>query len=221
MFDAEGLVEQLRLELDDEVEDYLWSDKELLLYIDLAQKEYAKRTEAFRDSTTAEITQVEIAADDEGNYSPWITFDERVIRVEDAYLESTESELTLHNENELGGGSWRTSTGVPTSLVLDYDHSKGRLVPSPDADDTILLTVVQYPLKNVTDGGRLEVRDPLHQRGLLDFAKSLAYSKNDADVYNPKLAAEYEAKFAVNCMRFKSELDKAKRRPGTVRYGGY
>lgn len=221
MFDAEGLVEQLRLELDDEVEDYLWSDRELLLYVDLAQKEYAKRTEAFRDSTTPEITQVTIAADINGDYDPWITFDERVIRVEDAYLESTQSELTLHNENELGGGSWRASTGVPTSLVLDYDHSKGRLVPSPDADDTILLTVVRYPLKNVTDGGRLEVRDPLHQRGLLDFAKSLAYSKNDADVHNPKLAAEYEAKFAMNCMRFKSELDKAKRRPGTVRYGGY
>lgn len=220
MFDAEGLVEQLRLELDDTVEDYLWSDQELFLYVDLSQKWYAKVTEAFRDSTTPEITQISIAADLNGDYDPLVTFDERIIRVEDAYLETAAVDLDLKNENELLSG-WQTETGTPSALVLDYDHSKGRLVPVPDTDDTLLLTVVRYPLKDVLDGGRLEVKDPLHQYALLDGAKHYAYSKNDADVYNPRLAAEYEAKFASNLMQFKSEFNRAKRRLGTVRYGGY
>jgi hypothetical protein len=81
--------------------------------------------------------------------------------------------------------------------------------------------VVRYPLKNVIDGGRLEVKDPLHQYALLDWAKHLAYSKNDADVYNPKLAEQHKNTFISNCMQFKNELSVAKRRLGTVRYGGY
>lgn len=215
MFDAEGLVEQLRLELDDEVEDYLWSDRELLLYVDLAQKIYAKETEAFRDSTTAEICSVAVTADD-----PVVVLDDRIIRIDTAYLETADVELELKNQNEMLG-SWRTEAGTPCTLVLDDDHSQGRFVPIPDADDTLLLTVVRYPLKNVTEGGRLEVKDPLHQYTLLDGAKMFAYRKNDADVYNPKLASEYEARFMGQLMRFKSEIDRAKRRPGVTRYGGY
>ena len=59
---AQNLSDIFRAEVDDTVTPYLWSDIEVLGYIDEAQKAFARRTELFYDSVTPTITSIAIVA---------------------------------------------------------------------------------------------------------------------------------------------------------------
>jgi hypothetical protein len=218
---ATDLLELARTELDDEEGDYLWSDTLLYRYIDLAQMEFAKQTECFKDSFTDSVVEVDVAANEST-----VELSPLIIRIEKAYLNSDNSEISVINENEIAqeydGEVWRTATGTPRFLVFDTDTTYGRLVPTPTANDTIYLSVIRYPLREISSSyATLEVKDRRHQYFLLDWVKHLAYSVNDADVSNPELADKHKASFLANCMQVRSEIIQKHRRPGTVRYGGY
>lgn len=219
---AEELLELVRVELDDTEEDYLWSDATLYRYIDLAQREFAKRTECFKDFTTEAIVEVDVSANEST-----VAFDSRIIRIEKAYLRSEDTELSVVNANEIadeydGTTSWKSATGTPEFLVLDGDSTYGRLVPIPTVNDTLDLFVVRYPLRAISASyTTLEVKDVRHQYQLLDWVKHLAYSVNDADVSNPELAQAHATKFLAYCQEARGEFLQKHRRPGTVKYGGY
>jgi hypothetical protein len=218
---AADLLALARTELDDEEEDYLWSDALLYQYLDLAQLEFAKQTECFKDSFTDSVVEVDVAANEST-----VELNPLIIRIEKAYLKSENTEVRVINENEIAqeyeGETWRTATGTPQFLVFDADSTYGRLIPTPTANDTIYLSVIRYPLRAVSaTSTTIEIKDRRHQYMLLDWVKHLAYSVNDADVNNPELADKHKAAFLANCMQVRSETIQKHRRPGTVRYGGY
>lgn len=219
--DATDLLGLARIELDDVEEDYLWSDTLLYRYIDLAQMEFAKQTEYFKDSFTDSVIEVDVSANEST-----VELSASIIRIEKAYLRSENIELSIVNENEVAqeydGEVWKTATGTPEFFVLDADSTYGRLVPIPTANDTIDLSVIRYPLREVSASyDTLEIKDRRHQYMLLDWVKHLAYNVNDADVNNPELSDKHKAAFLANCMQVRAEIVQRHRRPGTVRYGGY
>lgn len=224
------LLALLRIELDDSAQDYLWSDATLYQYMDLAQREFAVRTELFRDSTTPEVCELAVSAE-----LPELTLDQRIIRVESARLRSTGESLELSNDDDpllwepttttdygrVSQATWLTETGTPRALVGNYDWTYARLAPIPTEDDYVDLTVVRFPLRTLCSTSTcFELKDVRHQYALADWVKHLAYSVNDADVVNPQLADRYAAVFGGKCLEFKYELVRNRRRPGNVRYGG-
>jgi len=223
-----------REDLDDLVSPYLWSEQQVAQYFTEAQKLFAKRTDLLMDSSTASIVQLAVTAN-----QPYVSLSPLVTKIRRAQLASQGTKLHITNFDDLDATTdipdyglqtmldWTTATGTPRLLVADMDQSKARLVPIPTQDDTINISVFRMPLSPITYdnvagalSGTLEVTDEEHQRVMLLHAKALAYQKQDADVQNMQLAGELQRAFYEGASRIKSELKRARRRAGTVRYGG-
>jgi hypothetical protein len=218
-----------REDLDDTATPYLWSDSNFYRYLDEAQKQFARDTRYFRDSASTEMTRVPVSL-----LRNYVDIDERILEITRAQLTSNNRPLQILNFNELDHHtrsgdsfeqweitSWSESTGTPRHLVLDHDNNRGRLVPAPVADDTLLLWVIRDPLDDIDDADSCtEVEDRNDQLTLLHYVKYLAYSKQDADVVDPNRASNHLAEYRLKTEETRQRLNKKRHRPGTVRYGG-
>lgn len=234
-FTASQLKDQFRLDVDDAEEpgsgddsDSLWKDSEIYAYMDRAQKEFARLTEIFLDSTTVAITRSTITADD-----PWATLDSRIIDIVRATLLSNNRKLIVKKVEEMDQGylsddygtvatsNWESNTGEPRYMIPNLEPNKARLVPTPVEDDTLVMTVVRYPKDDVKKASSvLEVTNTRYQYMLLDAMKWFAYEKQDADVFNLDISQRYQGKFFAQTAEVKNEL-RRRRRPGRgIVYGG-
>jgi hypothetical protein len=95
--------------------------------------------------------------------------------------------------------TWRTESGIGTKQP--YYFMKGhklRIYPIPDAadaGDTLLIEAWRLPDECVlTEQDDLEIPDEYH-RDLMWWVLYEAFSKRDAETYDPRKAEEYLAKF--------------------------
>ena len=227
-YSVEELLGIFRTEVEDTVEEYFWSDQEFFWYLDEAQKEFARETDYFKDSSTVAITQPLVTVD-----SPWVDIDPRIIEIRRVKKGSSSTPLRIVNFNELDreyttgqygeqlSGNWDAATGSPRLFVTDEQTNKARLVPIPTEAETLQLSVVRLPINDIIDDGSvLELTESMHQRSLLMFCKAMAYEKHDADSGNGQLAMTNKAQFYQYCKMTKSRQTRKQRRVGTVRYGG-
>jgi hypothetical protein len=225
--DVDDLLGLMRRELSDAEPPYLWSDDDLLQYLDEAQDAFARTTELFTDNTTTSITRVTVTAGE-----AFVALSPKIHRIRDAWLQTERASIQPANLNELDDlfcsddygvvqrGQWRTSTGTPYYIVTDIERDKGRLVPIPVADDTLELSVVRLPLKSVVENNGLELAAPKHQRAVVLYAKGLAYDTADADTQNGTLAAKFMGEGLGLFLDIRDETKRLRRRPGVVAYGG-
>lgn len=206
------LLEKFRRDFDDLEEPYLISDAEFYEFLDDAQREFARLTNYFQDSSTAAVCQLAVTAS-----TPLVSIDSRILEVREARLASTDKKLEIKNLVEV---DLDDATGTPSILVFDVETDKVRLYPEPTESDTINLKVTRYPLEEVDGYSELEVSDPRLQRKLLMWVVHMAYSKEDSEVYNPDAASKFERRFIGFCEQFKNERMRLRRRPGAVKYGG-
>jgi hypothetical protein len=219
------LVKLFRREIDDLTTPYLWSEDDVYHYLDLAQREFAKLTLIFADSTTAEVCSAAVLADEK-----FVDLSPLIIQIRQAKLLSATRKLHLTSLDKISQGfgtddygmfsdsAWETSTGAPRALMLDVEIDKGRLVPIPTEDDTLELMVYRYPLNVVTSSSaELEVTRPEHQRHLLLKMKSLAYGKHDSDVHNDTLEEKYQIAFESACGTVHWELKRMRDKNWTTR----
>lgn len=215
---AQDLVSLFRAVVDDTVAPYLWSDPEVLSYIDEAQIAFARGTEIFFDSTTPGLTSVPVAPK-----GPFVSIDPRIVQVRRAKLASQTHPLTLQNANKLDPSwDWEKAVGTPYMLVLDDTRNFGRLIPIPVVADTLNLWVYRGPVRSIsalTD--ELEITDPEDLRlGLLNYMKGAAYDKNDSDIHNEALSTASFAKFHEYILVAKYRYSRQRRSSGFIRYGG-
>lgn len=224
-----SLLTLFRSEVDDTATPYLWSDTEFFQYLNEAQKEFARETRCFKDSVTKSVCESRVRA----NIS-YADIDERIIDIRRAQLASASKPLSVYNMNEMDAAfvqgdygnelavDWTTSTGTPRIIIKDVTKDKVQLVPQPTVDDTLKMWVIRLPLDEIlSDKSSLEISESTHQLLLLDYVKFRAYSKNDADTYDPDQASKYEGAFYGKLRTMvKPEFAKKTRRPATVRYGG-
>ncbi len=215
---AQDLVSLFRAVVDDTVAPFLWSDTEVLSYIDEAQTAFARGTEIFFDSTTPGLTKVPVAPK-----TPFVAIDPIIIRIRRAKLSSQAHSLKIQNTTQIDSAwNWEEAVGSPYVLILDDTRSFGRLIPMPVIADTLNLWVYRDPLNTisaVTDN--LEITDPEDLRlGLLNYMKGAAYDKNDSDIHNEVLSAASFAKFKEYTLVAKYRYARKRRVPGFVRYGG-
>jgi hypothetical protein len=202
-----------------------WSNYELIQYLDQAQKEFAERTLIFKDSTSFHPF---IWAND-----PWVDFDEKIIRVERAELNSSNKILPVYTIEDFQTqvyvddygiqrhASWENQTGEVRCLIRDIELNKLRTYPISNIDDQLLLTVRRYPLLDITSVDDSFEIPSNYQLGLLYKVKAEAFK-------NPKALMAGFGDAAVVAKRdwedFLNRVDSRTkirtRGPGKVRYGG-
>lgn len=206
-------------------ENSLWSNYELIQLIDQAQKEFAERTLIFKDSTSFKPV---ISEDD-----PWIDFDDRILKIERAEVESSERILPIYTIEDFQTSvyvddygirkvaSWESATGSPQCLIRDIRKDKMRIYPIPEEDDAIILTVRRLPLNDIALlNDALEVPSRW-QIGLLYYVRKEAYRKPLAMVNGlDKLIPIVENDWEQFLSKAESSTTIKTRGPGRVRYGG-
>lgn len=195
-----------RLELDDTTEPTLWSDDELFDYVNDAQLEAARRARLLIDSTTPDLTQVGVVAG-----APLVTLDARVLFVRRARFAGS-SPLARRTVQDMAAclPTWEDAgAGPPRAFITDYESGKLLLWPTPEADATLLLSVVRDPLADMNDlADSPEIAPRLH-RSLRHWMIYRAYSKQDSQANDPKKAAEALALFEQEFGRKSSAIDEA------------
>lgn len=225
-YSAEELHDLFRAEVDDlDPSDPLWSAAEVYSYMDRAQKRFALKTDCFSDTDTVAIT-----ADNE-----FVTISSRFTKIRSAKLASSGRSLRIYNYSDIETESydddygsnifqtnWEALAGTPNVIVLDMKADNGRLVGVPVADDTLNLVVYRMPLTDIVDDtSSLELADTEHQLALMVWMQHLAYSKQDTDTFNARIAADKKNDFDDYVDEARLRYQRLRRKPGTVRYADF
>jgi len=210
------LLAQFRLDIVDTVEPQLWSDAELLHYIDDAQKMFCRLVGGIGDGSSAlTVLPWDTTTD-------WLAVSPLILKFRDAWQVSDGQPIDIINYEDMAARGVRFDgrTGIPRVLVIGIEPGRARLYPFPSNTDTIQLIVDRLPLRTIDDVDEvLEVQDQ-HFTGLLLWAKSMAYDKQDADTFDRNKQQEFEGKFRAYCAAAKAEKDRAKHKTRVVVYGG-
>lgn len=105
--------------------------------------------------------------------------------------------------------------GVPQTYCIDLDSDSITFVPAPLVADTVSMTVYRMPLaklSHTTKTADLGFREEYHE-DLLPWILNLAFRKQDMEIYNPGLAAEYEKIFLGRAAEIKLEMYRHHTKP--------
>lgn len=178
---------------------YFTSDFMLVNYLNEALHEFAKKTKSFYD-TTSPLTQIYV---DKGQRL--LPFDKRILEIKKAVVKETGHHLNIISVN--------TPYSAPYSLLLNSEAGEMILTKRFDKPVTIQLRVIRKPLKRLTtDDINSEIPDINEEdyRVLLYYIKYLAFSVNDAEIFDPQKAANSLALFISKCQEIK-ELNLRRR----------
>lgn len=119
--------------LDDVKEPYLWSDRELVFYLNESLNEFCREVWAITDQTTPGLTQLKLLSN-VGLYA----LDERVVNVKSARLASGGNwgkPLTKTSESKLDQTlyNWRATTGTPREYSPDAASTYLSVYPKFDS----------------------------------------------------------------------------------------
>jgi hypothetical protein len=212
------ILEVFREEMNDAVAPYLWSDALIYRYLDDAQKMFCRKTEGIEDSSTAEITRLEVVP-----ATDWYATDRRILKVRKAYEVATGREIPIVNMEVAGKEGLRFDgrPGPMKALVTGLEKNKLRAWPMPSTAMLVDLSVFRLPLVTITDDGDQELEiDEQHHLSLLMWMKHKAYGKEDAETFNRRKSDDYEMRFLAYCVEARKEQERARRNTGTVMYGG-
>lgn len=193
------ILELARWRLDDTVAPYLWSDRELLLYLSEAQREFARETHVLRDDSTSEICDISVITEQQSySISPLIldiyevTLDNRSLAV------GTMAELMTAFPN------WRSqASSAPFVCIKDVELHKILLFPTPNSDGSLHLSVARLPqytlVIDTPSTGETQVPEIPEQyhESLVYGMLARAYLKRDTETYNLLESERYNRKFAI------------------------
>lgn len=185
------LIEAYRDEAHDHATPPFCSDEQLTRYANEAQVEAARRAFLLADSTSP-LCSVSYAADD-----ATISLDSRIIEIRGARIGTEPLALVSGDEMACFLPAWRTDAlrGQPSRLIYGVDTGKLHLYPRPATSGTVSLAVYRLPLAAlVNETDKPELRAEWHQ-GLVYWMLYRAYSRRDADRFDPTLAADSLARF--------------------------
>lgn len=195
-----------RHSLSDTVEPYLWTDWELLTYLDEAQREAAVRAQLLVDSIS-DFTLVTTTPND-----PYIALDPSILTVRRAYVVDTGAVLDEVSASYLDdyAGRWVDSLAdYPTLFMGELQTHQIRLFPIPNQEVDIRLTVTRLPLASVMDdpadtadlAANYDTTGPeiheMYHDGLINWIRYRAYLRPDEDTRDPGRAAEALNRFSL------------------------
>lgn len=196
---------------------YLWSQDELLRYLNYAEVQSCRRAHLLIDATTANDNGTASTASTAGQQPLCVlaitanqavyTLSPKILQVKRCQLKSMTYPLPgpvrYPELDSLMSGWWGTSGTVGTSgsggtptYWMNEPNNTITFVLAPSTDDTAYLAVSRIPLTPFTLTTSPEI-DERHHLGLCDWAAHLAYLKPDPETVNLDLAKYYENKFTA------------------------
>jgi len=214
-YSVEQLITMFRQDMNDEAEPYLWTDDEVRRYLAEAQDYFLYETRSLLDDNVGLSYKAGATS---------VSLPPYTIKIRHAYNQADEQPLDLVDYEEWkdyqGARPWRSDTGEVKTLITDYQSKQIRLYPIPEADGSLVLEMYRTAKNDLTVSGVLEVQDRQAQRLILLGAKAYAYSKQDAEVYDPQAEIKMLAQFEAKVRDWSHRARNARRAPRTIRYGG-
>lgn len=201
------IVTKVRGYLDDEVEDYAWSNDELTGYLNESVNELCRKLRLIEDASTAAICQHALTA---GGHT--LTLSPRITGIERVELNSTGAVLVVVDhvrEVDARFSGWKTAdASVPQYLIKGgLGTGVARVYPATLLADQINLTVHRLPLVDLdwdTDQAvEPEILSTYHDL-LYPGILYRAYDKRDVDTYDPVKSAEERTKWLASIEELKS-----------------
>lgn len=186
-------IARFRSDLGDAELPYLWSDADIIRYLNSAIKEACERALLIEDRTSMDACRLRTVVG-RADYD----LHPSVIKVKRVAFRGRALEETSIEAMDSACSNWESRLGEPGKFISS-DRSI-RLVPKPSTGESIALVVYRTQLEEFeTDALRsgeddLEIGSIYHER-LLPWMYCLAYRKHDSEVFNKDKSLEYEATF--------------------------
>jgi hypothetical protein len=214
--DSSELYSLFRASVRDDVQPYLWSDEEVFAFMDDAQKMFCRFSYGIVDSTSTLTTWAVPAG------TAFFSYDPRILKLVGARLEDgTELEILNYEDGAIRHRfKLDNRQGKIKYIITNMDSSAVRFVYIPDADTTIRLTIERLPLVPIQFDSQLFEIEEQHHIHLLSWMKYLAYSKHDAETFDPVKALAFQQEFISYCTFAKNEKARRQHKYRSVVYGG-
>lgn len=187
------LRDSFRLRSGDTVKPYFCSDAEIDEWANEAEAEACRRAHLLVDSTS-EVTEIGIGAGDQV-----IALDERIIAIRRARLVTANRVLkpiVVRDMDDRYPGWENATASTPLVFVPDYESGSICLYPPAATTDTLKLTAVRTPLQSMVDDDDTPEIPARYHSSLVNYMLAEAFSKPDADLFDPKRAKQADEAFA-------------------------
>lgn len=230
----QDLLEHCRKQLDDSAPPYLWDDDELLLWAVEAQDMLVRAVGGISDTTVAaaDIGSPQTRLQDLAVTPsvPYVAHSPYILRIRSARLVTGKLDLQVIDEADMSvvpvrDYGWTrgialddTDTGQVRFMVLGMKDNTVRWARVPDANgtDTCRLHVYRLPYPRIAkQEDALEVGEE-HHLNLVEWIKCKAYSKEDAETYDKKLAETNRLTFEAYCEKARREAERKRFKPRRV-----
>lgn len=185
-----------RNELVDNDAPQLWSDDEIVAYLNEAVQEACERAFLIEDRTTPAACAITVQPGVDTYSLHSSVFQIKRLTCQGRPLEETSVEAL-----DAGSPGWEARQGRPRGFIFEQTSgvqaARVRLVPTPNQAGAIALTVYRGALKPLSSGqdtAKPEIHERYHAR-LKDWVYRCAYLKQDVDTLDKSRAAEFEAQF--------------------------
>lgn len=166
-------------------------DDMLLQFATQAEQEACRRAHLLVDSASG-MCSVSVSANE-----PLVDIDPRIINIRRAKLSISTYSLSPVRAEEMDrvNPGWESHRGTPTTYVTDYQTNAIRLYPNPQVACDLTMTVSRLPMSDLrANGDTPEIRKEAHL-ALVQWILYRAYSRQDADMFDPNKAARALAEF--------------------------
>jgi len=198
-----GLLVLARQRLDDEVTPGLWSDDELIGFLNEAVKQACIRQRFLFEANHPRVCTAPVTAG-----SAQVRLHSAVLAIRSARLASTSKPLDLVTLRWMDRErpEWPHDRGTPERIVVDQQNGRMTLHPTPTQDDTLQLAVWRTPLEAelMTEAGDEPVVDAFWHADLVDWVEHLAYLRADSETQDLARSNEAAARFAAKFGRMPS-----------------
>lgn len=182
----------------------MWSDTELVRYLNEAHVQFARRTHCLIDDTS-DFTTFDTVV---GQQS--YTLDQRIIFIGEAGLVITNEDgtKTYYDLRDGARHSVRKTfrAGRPVQLTAQVARHTVRLSPVPDAVYTVVMSVARKPLYNMANGSDNPEIDEDYQLALCDYAAWRALTNNDPDGANMASAKTFRGQWDLHVRDAKRDI---------------
>ena len=198
-YTLQEIVDATRYRLNNFEKPYLWLDAELAFYANDVINTICRDARVLEDSTTAAVCNFSTVID-QIDYA----LHSSIIYVKSVKLTDASSNLILldkftNQQMEECYTSWRTQDHAqPINYILDYQPGYISLYSKPDAIYPISLTVIRYPITQLT-ATSMSAQTPeinsMWQETIVDGMCAKALQKRGDNTYDANLSAMYYAQF--------------------------
>lgn len=233
LYTSDQMIEDFRSDVGDRADvdasgnprDTLWSDTDILRYLNSALARWARDTLALR-----RVYTFDTLANDPLIRFPWseiITVLSVGMIVPSFGWDRELREFNLHDgwiDDDYGIQITRTfeidRAGVPKGYTRDYDDTFLRIWPVPTAVGVLTINAYVMPSPLVIGQPLPNIMGQIDLDLVMQWMKNLAYRKQDSDVIDLDRADSFKAEYLRDIKDRKSEIDQSRRDGGIMKPRG-